>query len=212
MAEERSKPVNFQALAEPFPAKRVRWRVGQKKGNRGMVLAYLDARDVMERLDDVVGPENWGDTYTESPSGRVFCTITIKTICCQQSKTDGAGDTAVEGEKGAISDAFKRAAVKWGIGRYLYECKAPWIELVDGKIPANFDGSQYLMSFSSKQMKTKIWKALRRAANDGDAGAAREVWDELTTEQQQEIWYELGADSHIRSAIKDLLNATEEAA
>jgi len=44
-------------------------------------------------------------------------------------KADGAGDTDVEAEKGAISDAFKRAAVKWGVGRYLYDLDSPWVAL-----------------------------------------------------------------------------------
>jgi Rad52/22 family double-strand break repair protein len=35
----------------------------------------------------------------------------------------------MEAEKGALSDAFKRAAVRWGVGRYLYEIKSPWITL-----------------------------------------------------------------------------------
>src|SRR3546814_7172992 len=62
--------------------------------------------------------------------GRLICTISI--LCGDQwiSKSDGAGDTAVEGEKGAISDAFKRCAVKWGVGRYLYDIDAVWAECV----------------------------------------------------------------------------------
>ena len=44
-------------------------------------------------------------------------------------KADGAGQTDMEAEKGALSDALKRAAVRWGIGRYLYDLKAPWIVL-----------------------------------------------------------------------------------
>src|SRR3546814_14134583 len=45
-------------------------------------------------------------------------------------RSDGAGDTAVEVEKGAISDAFKRCAVKWGVGRYRYDIDAVWAECV----------------------------------------------------------------------------------
>jgi len=44
-------------------------------------------------------------------------------------KADGAGDSDVEAEKGALSDAFKRAAVRWGVGRYLYNLKSPWVAL-----------------------------------------------------------------------------------
>ena len=48
----------FQRLSAPFPPDRVSWRIGSttKDKTRGMALAYIDARDVMERLDNVVGP------------------------------------------------------------------------------------------------------------------------------------------------------------
>jgi hypothetical protein len=44
-------------------------------------------------------------------------------------KADGAGPSDMEADKGALSDAFKRAAVRFGIGRYLYDIKAPWVVL-----------------------------------------------------------------------------------
>jgi len=202
--------IDFNALAEPFPPNRIHWRVGQKSqdGKKGMVLAYLDARDVMNRLDEVVGPENWEDNYEETRSGRVLCDLRIRVNEDTKwgdwvGKSDGAGDTSFEGAKGAISDAFKRAAVKWGIGRYLYECKAPWIDLDNGYIPKNFDGSQYLTAFSSKQMKTKYYKLFKEHAGNDDAMGVKELVAELNQEQQLEIWQDLS--SGIRSTIKRLL-------
>lgn len=115
-------------LKKPLP--KIHWRSQSmnKEGNSAMALAYMDARDVMDRLDAVCGPQNWQDSYVESAKGRVICTISILIGDQWVSKSDGAGDTAVEGEKGGISDAFKRAAVKWGIGRYLYDLPATWAE------------------------------------------------------------------------------------
>lgn len=120
----------FEKLAAPFPPSAVSWRAQTMKGDgtAALALAYIDARDVMHRLDDVCGPAGWQDTYAETPKGRLICTISIKCGDEWISKSDGAGDTDVEGEKGAISDSFKRAAVKWGIGRYLYEVDTPWAE------------------------------------------------------------------------------------
>lgn len=113
----------FDRLSAPFPPEAISWRAQQLVSNntKALALAYIDARDVMRRLDAVCGPENWQDSYAETPKGRLICTIQIRTEQGWVSKSDGAGDTDVEGEKGAISDAFKRCAVKWGIGRYLYE-------------------------------------------------------------------------------------------
>lgn len=126
-------------LKEPFPEKLIHWRVGAmtKDKKKGIALAYIDARHVMKRLDDVVGFQNWQDDYEETKTGRVICKLSIKLpdALIQEwiSKCDGAGETDVEGQKGAISDAFKRAAVKWGIGRYLYALGTTWVDLDDYK-------------------------------------------------------------------------------
>ncbi len=122
--------IDIKALTAPFPAERVSWRVGSTSAdrNRGMALAYIDARDVMERLDEVCGPENWQSRYPHA-TGKTVCEIGIKIGDEWIWKADGAGDTDFEAEKGALSDAFKRAAVRWGIGRYLYDLDAPWVDV-----------------------------------------------------------------------------------
>lgn len=115
-------------LAEEFPHEAISWRAQSltKEGDKAMALAYIDARDVMDRLDDVVGPANWQDRY-EFHGPRTVCYLSLRLDGEWVTKADGAGDSDVEAEKGAISDALKRAAVKWGIGRYLYSLDAPWV-------------------------------------------------------------------------------------
>jgi hypothetical protein len=122
--------MNIADLHKPFPANEIEWRVGSTNADktRGLALAYLTARHVMERLDEVCGPENWQDRY-EFHGSRTVCYLSIKIGDEWVTKADGAGDSDVEAEKGAISDALKRAAVKWGIGRYLYSLASPWVEL-----------------------------------------------------------------------------------
>lgn len=44
------------------------------------------------------------------------------------TKWDGAENTDVEAVKGGLSDSMKRAAVQWGIGRYLYQLEEGWAE------------------------------------------------------------------------------------
>jgi hypothetical protein len=95
-------------------------------------LAYIDSRDVVNRLDEVCGPENWSDTYPHIGSTTV-CQISISIDGQWVAKTDGAGATDVEAEKGQLSDAFKRCAVKWGIGRYLYDIPTPWVQIDEFK-------------------------------------------------------------------------------
>jgi hypothetical protein len=132
--------MDWNALRAEFPRHEVDWRansVSQKDPDNpvAMALAYIDARAVMDRLDAVCGPHGWQCSYTETPQGRVLCTLSILVNGEWVSKSDGSGASDIEGEKGGISGALKRAAVAWGIGRYLYDMETPWVpcELYKGK-------------------------------------------------------------------------------
>lgn len=122
--------IDFAKLTAPFPPDDVQWRVGatNKDKTKGMALAYIDARAVMDRLDEVCGPANWQCRYPHA-NGKTVCEIGLFIDGQWVWKADGAGDTDYEAEKGALSDSFKRAAVRWGIGRYLYELPAPWVAI-----------------------------------------------------------------------------------
>jgi hypothetical protein len=126
----------FDELCRPFAAEEIDWRIGSvnKEKTKGMALAYMDARAVMDRLDGVCGPDGWQCNYTPGVNGSIICNIGVRMLAGEWIwKADGAGATDVEGEKGMLSDALKRAAVRWGVGRYLYEMKSPWVELKDGR-------------------------------------------------------------------------------
>lgn len=126
----------YDQLSAPFATALISWRVGptneryRKEGEplRGQPLCYIDARAVMDRLDSVVGFDNWQCNYTPGVAGAI-CNLGIRIAGEWIWKADGAGATDMEAEKGALSDAFKRAAVRFGIARYLYDLKAPWMVL-----------------------------------------------------------------------------------
>lgn len=122
--------MNLPDLSAPFDPDEIDWRVGAttKDKTKGIALAYIDARTVMERLDSVCSPENWQCRYSHAGE-KTVCEISIKCGEDWVVKSNGAGDTDVEGPKGALSDAFKRAAVVWGVGRYLYSLDSPWVRL-----------------------------------------------------------------------------------
>ena len=118
---------NWHRLDEPFAPDQIHWRVGQTKEPysdgqppRATLLAYLTSRDVQDRLDNVFGKANWRDEYQQGPDGGVKCTIFVRVGGEWVGKEDGAENTNIEAIKGGYSGALKRAAVKWGIGRYLY--------------------------------------------------------------------------------------------
>lgn len=127
------KTIHLNALKNPFPPDRISWRIGATANGKGIALAYIDARDVMQRLDEVCGPENWQCEYPHA-SQKTVCRIGIRIGDEWIWKSNGAGDTDYESEKGALSDAFKRAAVLWGIGQYLYDLDSPWVALEGKKI------------------------------------------------------------------------------
>lgn len=118
------------ALKEPFHPKQVRWRIGRKTkdGKKAQVLAYIDARDAQKRLDDVVGCNNWYPVQKHD-NGLYLCTLHVRIDGEWIGKMDGAPSTQVEAQKGGLSDAFKRSAVLWGVGRYLYYVDSPWVPI-----------------------------------------------------------------------------------
>lgn len=113
-------PDLFAALAAEFDPAEVRTRPGQ----RGAVLRYVTARTVQNRLDAALGPENWWDRYRVARDNSTICSLTIRLPDGLEVTKEGIGVTSTsvgeDAEKGAESDAIKRAAVKFGIGRYLY--------------------------------------------------------------------------------------------
>lgn len=116
-------------LAAPFSPEQIDWRAGSTNADktRCMALAYIDARTVMDRLDEVMGPY-WSCRYVPMHNGTTCCEIGLAIDKETWSwRGNGAGATDYEAEKGAYSDAFKRAAVLWGVGRYLYGIKSPWV-------------------------------------------------------------------------------------
>lgn len=128
--------IDFDRLKEPFPVEDLEWRVqscGEKNGKFwALVLTYVTARAVMDRLDRVAGPDNWQDAYREGPQGGVLAGIGIRINGEWVWKWDGAENTDIEAVKGGLSNAFKRVAVKWGIGRYLYRLEESFANVHDG--------------------------------------------------------------------------------
>ena len=121
----------YDELSAPFAAEEIDWRIGSTNQDKtkGMALAYLDARAVMDRLDTVCGPAGWQCNYLFGTGSSVVCNLGVFMDGVWVWKADGAGATDVEGEKGALSDALKRAAVRFGVGRYLYELQSPWVAI-----------------------------------------------------------------------------------
>lgn len=130
-------PAKYEAskvalLAAPFAASEIKWKPSVVSGNRALAMAYVDARVIQDRLDEVLGVENWQDDYELLPGGEVICRLKIRLGGEWLTKVDVGGQSEQKDEgdrmKAAFSDALKRAAVKFGVGRFLYRLPAQWVD------------------------------------------------------------------------------------
>ncbi|MEM8601539.1 MAG: Rad52/Rad22 family DNA repair protein [Bacteroidota bacterium] len=138
---------DLRRLSAPFPNADVEWKPGATTRDRkkGLAMAYLTSRAIQDRLDEVCGPGNWRNAFAPGPEGGVLCGLSIlvqrtsagdgeaepNSAAAPEwvTKWDGAENTEFESVKGGLSGALKRAAVQWGIGRYLYSMPAQWVPL-----------------------------------------------------------------------------------
>ena len=136
--------MDLSKLKEPFPENDIEWRLQScgsgQKGIWAICLAYVSNRAIMNRLDEVVGPENWKNEFDKAPDGGVLCGISIKVGDEWVTKYDGAENTQVEAIKGGLSGSMKRAAVQWGIGRYLYNLEEGFAKVLPDDSKEGFYG------------------------------------------------------------------------
>lgn len=128
----REKSKIEKDLAAPFDERELKFKPQMVKNNRCLAMAYVNARAVMDRLDDVLGVDGWEDRYTFLPSGSVYCELTIQVNGVEVTRSDVGSPSEQPDEsdriKAAVSDALKRAAVKFGVGRYIYRLPAQWVD------------------------------------------------------------------------------------
>lgn len=144
-----------QRLKEPLPVDAIEWRVSRAGNNNGKmwarVLAYKTSRADMDRLDEVFGIGGWKDEYVKVENSFI-CGISAKIDGEWITKYDGADETNFEAFKGGLSSAFKRAASKWGIGRYLYKLDETFVNVVAQK-PSGANGEWNYINDTKQNVK-----------------------------------------------------------
>ena len=190
--------IDFDKLKEPFPADDIEWRSQRTGGEEGnfwaMVLAYVTNRAIMERLDDVCGPENWYNEFRPAPNGGVMCGISIRIdnddlLPNWVTKWDGADNTKEEAVKGGLSGAMKRAGVQWGIGRYLYKLQATFVKHEEKGTHRN---------------DVKHWETKKKIGviKWNDPTLPDWALPKLITEEQMSTWTDIASSADI--SVKDL--------
>jgi hypothetical protein len=129
---QRDANTLMKALAAPFDPSEVKFKPAVVSGNRALALAYVDARVIQDRLDEVLGVDGWQDDYECLADGSVLCRLRLRLGDEWITKVDVGGPSEQpdggDRMKAAFSDALKRAAVKFGVGRYLYRLTSQWVD------------------------------------------------------------------------------------
>ena len=120
------------ALSAPFSSEDIEWRVSatNRDKTKGLAVPYVTNRAIQNRLDHTVGIDGWHNDFVPWKGDRAqLCGISIYFPDLQTwiTKWDGADDSDLESVKGGLSDSMKRAAVEWGVGRYLYGMTQVWV-------------------------------------------------------------------------------------
>lgn len=183
--------MDLNRLKDKFPEKDIEWRVQSagrnSNGEWALVLAYVTNRAIMDRLDEVCGPESWSNEFEKGPDGGVICGISIKVARGSDgngehewsrwvTKWDGAENSDIESVKGGLSNSMKRAGVQWGIGRYLYNLPVTFAKISDhGKNKAKYkdkDGSEHWFKWDPPDLPNEFLPEPREQ-DEGDLRDAK---------------------------------------
>src|SRR6476661_6544573 len=164
-------------LSAPVPTGAISWRQDGKVTARdgkyfARFVAYIEANTVRERLDAVV-PGEWDLTLELLPpipgedGDPSQCSFKARLQILGVIREDvGTG----RDYKQASTDAFKRAAVRFGVGNELYAYEQNWVELDgDGKYAKPVEDPQ--LGYTRRYGKPGATSG--SATNDGAAAATR---------------------------------------
>lgn len=123
----------MESLQAEFPFEQLGWKITHTFESQGRFFAYVapfvDARAIQDRFDEVFGIDKWQVSYEKWGEKATKCTISVFLNERWISKEDGSEESDYNAVKGGFSNSLKRAAVLWGVGRYLYNIKPHKVEL-----------------------------------------------------------------------------------
>ncbi|EEM85987.1 hypothetical protein bthur0012_60310 [Bacillus thuringiensis serovar pulsiensis BGSC 4CC1] len=123
----------MESLQAEFPFEQLDWKITHTFESNGRFFAYVapfvDARAIQDRFDEVFGIDKWQVSYEKWGEKATKCTILVFLNERWISKEDGSEESDYNSVKGGFSNSLKRAAVLWGVGRYLYNIKPHKVEL-----------------------------------------------------------------------------------
>ena len=120
--------MDFIVLRAPFRPADVEFRPGAttKDKTKAIGLAYVDKRVYEDRLDNLIGTENWSVEYRQLGDKGIICRLCINGVVREDVGEFAQDDVAAFPT--AVAQAFKRACSSFGLGRYLYSLPQIWAE------------------------------------------------------------------------------------
>lgn len=158
-------------LRRPFAANAIKWKI--QTGN--MVVPYVDARSVIERLNLVV-PHLWSAEYRpwgeRVDTNLLICDLTIDGL----TRSDVGKGQGTEAQKAAHSDSLKRAAVHFGVGVSLYALSRVYLDGRDNRpsLTKRKRGNKEIVEIGAEaerwlREKYQAWLGTARGQHFGDA-------------------------------------------
>lgn len=220
----------LKALGTTFHDAQIEWRAQTVNAEKGwaLMVPYITARAVQSRLDEFCGASNWKSVYRdvkshtkEGETVNMMCGISIR--CAREdcaewiTKFDGAQPTDIEGFKGSISGAFRRAAVSWGIGRFLYELEPAFVNISTTK-----DAKKERMNFKRvwyyydkpklpewAQDKTPVEPVIELVADPVEVAGFTGTYTEILEQMKKDNRYLKGVTPN-ESPLPDAIEAAEK--
>jgi hypothetical protein len=164
----------WSALSAPLPAGVISWRQDGRPVSRdgrqiARFVAYIEANTVRERLDSVV-PGEWDLTLELLPTVTGLDEDANQGACSFKARLQILGvireDVGTGKDyKQAATDAFKRAAVRFGIAHELYAYEQNWVQMDgDGKYAKPVEDPAVVYARRYGKAKPAVVKGSARAA------------------------------------------------
>lgn len=169
-------PALIQELSRPFPASAISWRAGAvtRDKKRAQALPYAEPRVYEDRLNAVC-PALWSVTFRPWGDARIICDLTIGSLTRSSTGEENEGfapGTAAEAQ------AFKRACVKFGLGRYLYDLPVVWVEY-DAEKQKLLEVPELPTQYNPREAKRQQPKAEQAARETLSTDRAKAMYREL---------------------------------
>ncbi len=200
---DRLTPEVAKALAADFADGEVEFKPQVISVNRALAVPFINARTVMRRLDSAAGPGSWEFDWEPiaSPDNRVAVKGRLNVLGLTRCDV-GEASREEEPLKSAVSDALKRCAVHFGVGRSLYDTPPQWYGWDQGQRRWT-EQPRLPMPAQSSPVRTTAAGAVVRAAT-GEVVTEAPVPDvHYLRSVLQKLWLDNGGHGHDFNAMRE---------